>query len=647
MRRRLSVTRPNYHIPIQRAAVKRMARASSRRALFLCLLVLLQEFGPAHFAKLAPNGFLSDREFLESEDMANDQETGSNLVPQPPKTQSSTMKRTAAWIKNVYKVVKCGSQFTNAATSLASLAFGIYQAIEGCCGRFPEACEYRDEFNNLKTQVEEKSVLADNLQLQAKNLQVWVENNIDKYSELYDELMDINREQDLYLESINPNIETTLNNEEKNIMDAIKAKNNTKEELDYLQVSDMYESAIDNAMNIGFPLLGLLVSGGFATYKYAKKNRAQKEVFKLERRNAIRLKTSPDAKIAKRKTNLITSFKTAYRQIKNTLNTKFARSIKIVKGLGKAFGIALGFFSSGMEIYSIISTLKECEKRRDNAKEARDFTAKALANFDEAIKNITTSKNIMYSAFEEVRKELVAEDLMKLLVDIKQVVDNTNPTPELIEAANGIENYRLNMPSDISPNQTYDHQINLIKSLRQIPFTLSCYTQKVKMLTSILNGCRDGTKSFDELYSDATSLFGSEARRCERKIGAFYVTKETLKTKLETVMKKENLSPVCRVNNPTTKSLACMKKSNGQTAEDIAAEMEIDKDVIMPLLEDCPEEGLNPKQVEQVCNLRELLDGDNKQVASILGFDLAKVKEVVCPSGDKPKRKNTTSDKEE
>ncbi|XP_048581372.1 uncharacterized protein LOC116604810 [Nematostella vectensis] len=619
-----------------------MARASSRRALFLCLLVLLQEFGPAHFAKLAPNGFLSDREFLESEDMANDQETGSNLVPQSPIIQSSAKK---SWIKRAYTVVKNGAKFSNTAASLGSTAFAIYQAIEGCCGRLPEACEYRNEFTNLKTQVEEKSALADNLQLEAKNLQVWVEKNIDKYSELYDELMDINREQDLYLESMDPKIETTLNSEEKNIMDAIKAKNNTRDELDYLEVSDMYESAIDNAINIGFPLLGLLVSGGVQVYKFAKRNRAQKEVFKLERKNAIRLKTSPTARIAKQKTSLITSFTTKYSKLKNRLNTKFARSIRIVRGISSAFTLALNLFTTGMSVYSVIASLKECEQRRDNAKEARDTTAKALANIDEAIKNITTSKEIMYSAFEEVRENLVAENLMKLLGDIKQVVDNTDPTPELIEAANGIENYRLNMPSDISPNQTYDHQINLIISLRQIPFTLSCYTQKVKMLTSILNGCRDGTKSFDDLYSDANELHGSDARECERKIGAFYVTKETLKTELESVMKKENLSPVCRVNNPTTKSLACLKKNNGKTAEDIAAEMGIDKDVIVPLLEDCPEEGLNPNQVDQVCRLRPFFD--NNEVARILGFDLAKVEEVVCPSGDKPKGKNTTPDTKE
>ncbi|XP_048577727.1 uncharacterized protein LOC116618315 isoform X4 [Nematostella vectensis] len=618
------------HTPKTKSSCKeRMARASSRRALFLCLLVLLQEFGPAHFAKLAQNDFLSDREFLDSEDEdnADDQETGSNLVPQTPITQSSAKK---SRIKNVYTVVKYGAQFSNALTSTTSLAIAIYQAIEGCCGQFPKACEYRDEFIKMKTQVKEQSALADNLQREAENLQTWVKTNIDRYSELKKELEDINREQDNILKSMNIDIELTLNNKTKDIVDAIKAKNNTRDELDYLQVSDMYESAIENALNIGFPLLTLLISGGGAAYQFAKKSRAHEEVFKLERRNAIRLKTPPNAQIARRKTSLIKNFKTKYRQLKSRLNTKFSRSIRYVKNIGKAFDLALSIFSSAFAIYNVIDQAKKCEERRDDAKEARDTMAKALENFDEAIQNITTSKETMYSAFEDVRKELVAENLMNLLEDIKQVLDNADPTPELIEAANGIENYRLNMPKDISPNQTYKHQENLINSLNQVPFTLSCYTQKVKMLTSILNGCRDGTKSFDDLYSDATSLYGSEARKCERKIGAFYVTKETLKEEIEKVMKKENLSPVCSVNNPTTKSLACLKKNDGLTAEDIAAEMEIDKDAIVLLLEDCPKEGLNPKQKRQVCNLRKTI-AKNEIIADLLEFDLAKVKEVVCP----------------
>ncbi|XP_032227340.2 uncharacterized protein LOC5503161 [Nematostella vectensis] len=289
------------HTPKTKSSCKeRMARASSRRALFLCLLVLLQEFGPAHFAKLAQNDFLSDREFLDSEDEdnADDQETGSNLVPQTPITQTSAKKN---WIKNVYTVVK----FTNAVTSAVSLTSAIFDAIQSCCGRLPKACEYRNEFIKMRTQVIEQSALADNLQLEAQNLQTWVKTNIDRYSELKKELEDINREQDHILKAMDIDIEIILNNKTKDIMDAIKAKNNTRDELDYLQVSNMYESAIENAMNIGFPLLTLLISGGGAAYQFAKKSRAHDEVFKLERRKAIRLKTPPYAQIARRKTSLI------------------------------------------------------------------------------------------------------------------------------------------------------------------------------------------------------------------------------------------------------------------------------------------------------------------------------------------------------
>ncbi|EDO32161.1 predicted protein [Nematostella vectensis] len=539
-----------------------MARASSRRALFLCLLVLLQEFGPAHFAKLAQNDFLSDREFLDSEDEdnADDQETGSNLVPQSPITQPSAKK------------IAC---------SVAAV-----RPQKARFARFPANFRYP----NIRGL------------LWSENLQTWVKTNIDRYSELKKELEDINREQDNILKSMNIDIELTLNNKTKDIVDAIKAKNNTRDELDYLQVSDMYESAIENAMNIGFPLLTLLISGGAAAYQFAKKSRAHEEVFKLERRNAIRLKTPPNAQIARRKTSLIKNFKTKYRQLKSRLNTKFSRSIRYVKNIGKAFDLALSIFSSAFAIYNVIDQAKKCEERRDDAKEARDTMAKALENFDEAIQNITTSKETMYSVAR--RKSYL--DLAHLgVVTWIHVRDSCQ------------------LPSVARRVVVFDDD-----NLRSVDFCADVFSAVfVKMLTSILNGCRDGTKSFDDLYSDATSLYGSEARKCERKIGAFYVTKETLKEEIEKVMKKENLSPVCSVNNPTIKSLACLKKNDGLTAEDIAAEMKIDKDAIVLLLEDCPEEGLNPKQKRQVCNLRET-KAKNELIAGLLEFDLAKVKEV-------------------
>ncbi|EDO32162.1 predicted protein [Nematostella vectensis] len=291
------------------------------------------------------------------------------------------------------KECRCVGSFAMALQKLTFLTSAIFDAIQSCCGRLPKACEYRNEFIKMRTQVIEQSALADNLQLEAQNLQTWVETNIDRYSELKKELEDINREQDHILKAMDIDIEIILNNKTKDIMDAIKAKNNTRDELDYLQVSNMYESAIENAMNIGFPLLTLLISGGGVAYQFAKKSRAHEEVFELERRKAIRLKTPPYAQIARRKTSLIKNFKTKYGQIKDRLNTKFGRSIRFVKNIG----LALSIFSAAFDIYNVINQAKKCEEIRDDAKEARDTMAKALAKFDEAIQNITTSKEIMYS----------------------------------------------------------------------------------------------------------------------------------------------------------------------------------------------------------------------------------------------------------
>ena len=41
--------------------------------------------------------------------------------------------------------------------SLANLGFDIYLHIKGCCGVYPSACRYRDEFERLKKGLTAKS----------------------------------------------------------------------------------------------------------------------------------------------------------------------------------------------------------------------------------------------------------------------------------------------------------------------------------------------------------------------------------------------------------------------------------------------------------------------------------------------------------
>ncbi len=47
--------------------------------------------------------------------------------------------------------------------SLANLGFDIYLHIKGCCGVYPSACRYRDEFDRLKKSLSTKSRNIDNI----------------------------------------------------------------------------------------------------------------------------------------------------------------------------------------------------------------------------------------------------------------------------------------------------------------------------------------------------------------------------------------------------------------------------------------------------------------------------------------------------
>jgi hypothetical protein len=47
--------------------------------------------------------------------------------------------------------------------SLANLGFDIYLHIKGCCGVYPSACRYRDEFDRTKKTLTAKSRNIDNI----------------------------------------------------------------------------------------------------------------------------------------------------------------------------------------------------------------------------------------------------------------------------------------------------------------------------------------------------------------------------------------------------------------------------------------------------------------------------------------------------
>lgn len=54
------------------------------------------------------------------------------------------------------------------AASLANLGFDIYLHIKGCCGVYPSACRYRDEFERRKKSLTTKSRNVDNIWTKGK-----------------------------------------------------------------------------------------------------------------------------------------------------------------------------------------------------------------------------------------------------------------------------------------------------------------------------------------------------------------------------------------------------------------------------------------------------------------------------------------------
>ncbi|XP_031568185.1 uncharacterized protein LOC116302914 [Actinia tenebrosa] len=136
-------------------------RGVSYTAVFLCLLIASNEFGPARFMRIeSPVPRLSkksNKSYFKGEDKhTNHNEYRRSVI------EKRSLRTT------IFKVVKFGSDFVNKVTTLASMISTVYLLIEQCCGgKWKDVCVWNKEVDNIQQELDAKQKKIDEMQLES------------------------------------------------------------------------------------------------------------------------------------------------------------------------------------------------------------------------------------------------------------------------------------------------------------------------------------------------------------------------------------------------------------------------------------------------------------------------------------------------
>ncbi|XP_048581197.1 uncharacterized protein LOC116602196 [Nematostella vectensis] len=574
------------------------------------------------------------------EDDGFENDVNHELRVQPEKTETSSRRGifTSGFVKVFGKVGKYYSKASPWITPTAatlSLMNSVYRAFRGCCDT-TRGCEYRDQFLAKKEHLGVLSKQADALELRASNLQDEVLGNARKYEEIYNKINDINNVLDVYISSLNPDINADLKTADGKILQAIKQKNRTENEMDYLQVHDMYESALETGFNVGFPLMGLLLSGGKGVYNYAKNKKAFESANKLQRKNAFKVKaprTPTNIKAAMVRFGYAQAPKqlqqTKFTRFKDSMNVKFGKALKFTGKLWNVGSEVANIAGAAMMFYQIINTEMVCRKRAEEAKKALDEITKAEVLLNETISNITKAETEITETFNSVYGLLSAENVTIVLSKMKEMLETDSSNSQMTEVAIGIQRYINEIKLKPKPEVLYGIEERLIENLFKIPFTLRCYTTKVKIIRYVLQGCLAGSETVENLYKEGTTREDGNGN-CVTKLGANYIDIQLLKQEVEAKMVEKNKERLCLANNVARGSRACQIKFKG--ASGVATDLDVSQEVAKVYLSKCPKGniGMTKKDKAEACEFK-AEDASLNEIVSIFGgkYDKATVQQAL------------------
>ncbi|XP_048581570.1 uncharacterized protein LOC5518721 isoform X1 [Nematostella vectensis] len=632
-----------------------MVSLSTRMVLALCLLALLNSLSLADFSSSlgtrrlrlvrgvsseqdSYNRYVDNQDNGDDNDDVDDENSGDVESELEPLTEKTDLSASRSWASGFIKVIqvlgKYGgklNKFTTPIGTGAAVSTSVANLMHGCCkGSTDTECQYHFWFESNRTRVLEMVDEADRKELEGQKLQVYVEAVFYRYNEILAEINDINDAMDGFLDALAPNLNKTLTAATATIKGAIQS--DSEGETSYLQVAKQYEKIIQETVTKSFPVMELMISGGEDLYKFAKKRKALALTSNVEKLSAIKLNpgwtgTSERAK-----------YEFGYAQVprlalrgrmvnfQSQLNPDLVKGQAFAKGAGAAGGAALGLFGTGMKVYGVINSHMECQERKEKAREAMLEMSKCKKKFEEILRNITAAKEVVQKAFETVYSYVTSDKFAIVMDQTKKILEKLS-SPKMVDVAGNIATFKDQITGARDDERKVEIlQKELLRNLMRVPLTIHCYTNEVRSIATVLEGCRKGRASFDRLFDQAKNLEDPDGE-CSAEIGENYMEKSSMKLTIGKQMAREGKQKMCQINNEDyVKAVCTMSKDDGDTTAKIAQDLNMSEDVVTAIIANCkPTE----REIRKICFYKKRKWTDDK-IAKKFGYEAATISKVEC-----------------
>jgi predicted DNA-binding protein YlxM (UPF0122 family) len=150
------------------------------------------------------------------------------------------------------------------------------------------------------------------------------------------------------------------------------------------------------------------------------------------------------------------------------------------------------------------------------------------------------------------------------------------------------------------------------------------------MIGHVINNCKLGTATLNELFDEANTRFLGNSDECMTRSGLVYTSREDVLNIVKKAAQVKEFNVKCLLNKPGIKDLVCIKKKDGVSVQHIAQELKIAESDVTAILKKCSKE-LTPREKTIVCTLKTSTSLSDEQIAKNLNLDVKAVSNVSCP----------------
>ncbi|XP_032238704.2 uncharacterized protein LOC116618750 isoform X2 [Nematostella vectensis] len=636
----------------------------------LCVLLLLQEFGQAHgpasrsLSRKETSGEDSEGVTPVKDDVKNKpgrepakeklykaaftESIISFLRPQKTKEQSPGKK---GWAGALFKGFKIGVKVTDSLLTGVELSAAIYHTIKGCAGPLgePNLETYQRDFETVRDEVKTLSERADKLQQEAERDHLWVEKVVNQFNQIVDGLIRIDKEQENLIKAIHPSVRDAMRDGIADIKTIMKKNNNTANGVVYTELLEGYNSALENALSIGAPATALAFPAARRLYQLVKKRQAARKIMEISVAENVKIKASSSMDRIYQQTKIgrfIGSSKARISNMKRNFKSRFATASKLAgyfkKGLKAGFGLA----RTGFGIFMMIKSQEHCAKVREHAYEALGEMTKSRNTISSQMANITRHLDIMDKAWGYLKSNITDGTFLDSVSDVGEMVDDLKErSDDMKKVATGIKNFVRDIKGATSNyNLTFELAKKLKEDLKRVPFTVSCYSAKYRIINRIIAGCKQGQggRSFDEWYNKEQSGYEDNEYdpenpdNCVDKVGFRFIRKQDVESALIDSAQRDGFSTNCKLNDKKLVELVCFHKTDGGLSNEVIytqmwRDSKLKQEDIKELVQKCTPstKHLSDKQKQEICWERKTRS--NQDIAKEERYQLQKVEAVTCP----------------